>query len=151
MAEPSPWRAHAEIEIAAAPEKVFDAWLDPALAARFFAAGDTVVDDVAIDPREGGAFRLVMQEGAARFEHEGRYVVIERPRRLIFTWFSAGTDHRLSVVEVTFTPTAAGVLVRLDHEGLPDAERAERHQRGWGSILGKLSGVFSTEHEGAPL
>jgi uncharacterized protein YndB with AHSA1/START domain len=145
MAEPSPYRAYAEIEIAAAPAKVFDAWLDPGLAARFFAGGDTVVGEIAIDPREGGAFRLVMQDGAARFEHEGRYVVIERPRRLIFTWFSAGTDHRLSLVEVTFTPTAAGVRVRVEHEGLPDAERAGRHQRGWGTILAKLSRLFSAE------
>jgi uncharacterized protein YndB with AHSA1/START domain len=143
MAEPSPWRASAEIEIAAAPAAVFDAWLDPSLAALFFAAGDLAVREIVIDPREGGAFRLVMASESDEVIHEGRYVVIDRPRRLVLTWISPATDHRLSLVEVTFTPTPAGVRVRVEHEGLPDAERAGRHERGWGSILVKLSTFFS--------
>jgi uncharacterized protein YndB with AHSA1/START domain len=143
MAEPSPFKATAEIEIAATPEAVFDAWLDPSLAARFFAAGETVVRAIAIDPREGGAFRLVMGDESETFEHQGRYVVIDRPRRLVLTWISSGTDHRLSLVEITFTPTAAGVKVRVEHEGIPDAERAGRHQRGWETILIKLAHLFA--------
>jgi uncharacterized protein YndB with AHSA1/START domain len=141
MAERSLYRAHASIEIAAPPEAVFDAWLDPAIAARFFSAGETEVVEVEMDPREGGAFRLVMQGPAARFEHEGRYVLIDRPRRLIFTWVSDGTDHRLSLVTVTFTAIAAGVRVQVEHEGLPDTERAGRHEYGWGTILAKLAAL----------
>jgi len=143
MAEPSLFKASAEIEIGASPEAVFDAWLDPSLAARFFAAGETSVREIAIDPREGGAFRLVMAGASETFEHEGRYVVIDRPRRLILTWISSGTDHRLSLVEITFTPTAAGVRVRIDHEGIPDAERAGRHEGGWVTILAKLANLFA--------
>lgn len=139
MAEPPLYRAEASIDIAAAPEAVFDAWLDPAMAARFFAAGATEVAELELDPREGGAFRLVMQGDDGRFEHVGRYVLIDRPRRLIFTWVSEGTDHHLSLVTVTFTPTAAGVRVHVEHEGLPDAERAGRHEYGWGTIVAKLA------------
>src|SRR5579863_2549147 len=145
MAEATPYRASAEIEIAAAPEAVFDAWLDPGMAARFLAAGETHVGEIAIDAREGGAFRIVMRRpDDTRVDHHGRYVVIDRPRRLVFTWMSAATEQRLSLVEVTFTPTASGVRVRIDHEGLPDAERAGQHQGGWASILAKLAHLSLT-------
>jgi uncharacterized protein YndB with AHSA1/START domain len=143
MAEGPLYKAHASIEIAASPEAVFDAWLDPTIAARFFAAGETSVVELEMDPREGGVFRLVMQGPSTRFEHEGRYVLIDRPRRLIFTWTSEGTDHHLSLVTVNFTPLAGGVRVELEHEGLPDAERAGRHEYGWGTILAKLAGLKS--------
>jgi uncharacterized protein YndB with AHSA1/START domain len=138
MAEPSLHRATATVTIRTTPEAAFDAWLDPRQAARFLAANETTVGEFANDPRVGGAFRLVMQGDAAQFEHTGRYVVIDRPHRLVFTWISAGTDHRLSLVTVIFTPVPDGVRVDLEHEGIPDLERATRHQGGWASILRKL-------------
>ena len=82
-----------------------------------------------------------MEGAGERFEHSGRYVVIERPQRLVFTWISAGTDHRLSLVTLVFTPSSGGVRIDLEHEGIPDAERALRQERGWGSILGKLAAL----------
>jgi uncharacterized protein YndB with AHSA1/START domain len=139
VAERAPYRATASIEIAADPRAAFDAWLDPAKAARFLAAGETSVAEADIDPREGGAFRIVMQGPTERYEHHGRYVLIDPPRRLIFTWISAGTDWRLTLVTVRFTPIAEGVRIYLEHEGLPDAERAGRHQDGWRTILEKLA------------
>ena len=139
MAEAIALRATASIVVRAAPEKVFDAWLDPVKAAIFLAAGDTVARDVEIDAREGGAFRIVMSYQESGIEHRGRYVVIDRPRRLIFTWLSPGTEWRLSLVTVTFTEVQGGVRIDLEHEGLPNAEQAGRHQRGWGSILAKLA------------
>lgn len=141
MAEPSLYRAHAAVTIRTTPEAAFDAWLDPQRAAGFLAAGETSVAEFANDPREGGEFRLVMQGATGRFEHTGRYVLIDRPRRLVFTWISAGTDYRLSLVTVLFTRVGEGVRVDLEHEGIPDAERARRHESGWASILEKLSNV----------
>ncbi len=141
MARPSLYRAAASVLIRATPEAAFDAWLDPRLARQFLAAGDTTVAAFECDPREGGSFRLVMARAETRFEHEGRYVLIDRPRRLVFTWVSPGTDHRLSLVTVVFTPADGGVRLDLEHEGLPDDERAGRHQLGWTSILDKLAAL----------
>ncbi len=143
MASPSPYRIAASVDIRATPEAVFDAWLDPRRAALFMAANTTIVGQFENDPREGGAFRLVMRGDDQTFEHWGRYVVIDRPRRLIFTWISSGTDHHLSLVTVLFTPIDTGVRVDLEHDGLPDAERAGRHEGGWNSILKKLANLNS--------
>jgi uncharacterized protein YndB with AHSA1/START domain len=138
MAEPILLRATASVVIRAEPGELFDAWLDPTRAARFLAAGDMTVSEIELDPREGGEFRLVMRGERDAIEHRGRYVLIERPRRLIFTWVSPGTDWRLSLVSLVFTPVEDGVRIDLEHEGLPDAERMQRHRRGWGTILEKL-------------
>src|SRR5829696_8458978 len=48
-------------------EKAFDAWLSADRLARFLCAGDTHVESVEVDPRVGGAFRVVMAsaDGAA--------------------------------------------------------------------------------------
>jgi uncharacterized protein YndB with AHSA1/START domain len=139
MAMPSLHRVTATVMIHTTPEAAFDAWLDPRQAVRFLAANTTTVGEFVNDPREGGAFRLVMQGAGERFEHTGRYVVIDRPRRLVFTWISAGTDYRLSLVTVVFTPVGDGVRIDLEHEGIPDAERAAQHESGWASILRKLA------------
>lgn len=141
MARPSMQRATASVVIRTTPEAAFDAWLDPQQAARFLAPNTMTVGAFENDPREGGAFRLVMTAGTERIEHEGRYVLIDRPHRLIFTWVSAGTDHRLSLVTVAFTPVEGGVRVDLEHEGIPDQERAGRHERGWATILDKLANL----------
>jgi len=142
MAAPSLHRASATVTVLATPEAAFDAWLDPHQAARFLAANATTVGEFVNDPREGGTFRLVMHDAGERFEHTGRYVVINRPRRLVFTWVSAGTDHRLSLVTIRFTPVDGGVRIDLEHEGIPDAERAKRHEGGWASILRKLAALY---------
>jgi uncharacterized protein YndB with AHSA1/START domain len=139
MATHNPQRATASVVIRAAPEAVFDAWLDPRMATRFLAPDPLDVAEFENEPREGADFRLVMQAEGRRIEHAGRYVVIDRPRRLIFTWISPGTDQLLSLVTVLFIPVDGGVRIDLEHEGLPDAERAARHAGGWRSILDQLA------------
>ena len=132
-------RATASVTIRTTPERAFDAWLDPATARRFLAGGDDYqVSIFENDPREGGAFRLDMSDGQKVHVHEGQYVVIDRPNRLVFTWISAGVDLRLSLVTITFTPVAEGVRLDLEHEGIPDDARADAHRGGWISILTKL-------------
>ena len=145
MAEPILRRATASVEIEASPEAVFDAWLDPKIASRFMTGGLMTSAEAKIDPREGGAFSILMTDGQRRVPHEGRYVLIERPRRLIFTWISAGTDERLSLVTVRFTPTALGVCVDLEHEGLPGDGAVANHTQGWTSILRKLAATIGTD------
>ena len=69
--------------------------------------------------------------------HTGEYRVIDRPRRLVFTWFSPHTDRRDTLVTVDFMPQAEQTEVVITHEMLPEAER-EGHRRGWTGALDKL-------------
>jgi uncharacterized protein YndB with AHSA1/START domain len=96
------------------------------------------VSSLDVDPRIGGAFRLVMSSARGDVEHRGRYLEIDRPNRLRFTWNSPATNGEDTEVTVTFEAVDDATRVTLVHIGLTDAEQRKRHQAGWQSILEKL-------------
>lgn len=127
--------------IAAPPGTVFDAWLDPAMLARFMTPGpDMTVPRAETDPRVGGRFDIVMKAGDQEIPHWGHYRVIARPERLEFTWVSPYTPGEESVVTLTFRAVEGGTEVTLDHVRLPTEESRDNHQAGWSRILETLAG-----------
>ena len=91
------------------------------------------------DPREGGEFRIVMVRDQSDLLHRGTYREIDRPSRLVFTWSSPATDHRDSVVTVTFEPLESGsTVVEIHQVGLPDEESRAGHTEGWSDALAEL-------------
>ena len=71
--------------LAAPRERVFAAWLNPALVAQFMRPGPTSTTTAELDPRVGGTFRIVMTHGDLSTEHTGEYLIIDPPSRLSFT------------------------------------------------------------------
>ena len=123
-------------EIAASPEDLFDAWLDAESLSAWMKPRDIRETHAETDPREGGAFRVVMvRDDEHSVVHTGMYRVIDRPRRLVFTWVSPHTDFRDSVVTVTFEPTGASTVVQIHQAGLPSAAEQAGHIDGWSSAL----------------
>jgi uncharacterized protein YndB with AHSA1/START domain len=130
--------ARASLVIGRAAEPLFDAWLDPTVATRFLSPLPLQPGDVTINPREGGGFSITMHADGEDLPHSGRYVVIDRPRRLVFTWVSHATEFRLSLVTVEFTPVDGGTRLDITHEGLSEAMQGP-HTGGWTAILEKLA------------
>ena len=123
-------------EIAASPEDLFDAWLDPDSMSAWMKPRDIRETHAENDPREGGSFRIVMvRNDDDSVVHTGMYRVIDRPRRLVFTWVSPHTDFRDSVVTVTFEPAGASTVVQIHHVGLPSAAEQAGHTDGWNSAI----------------
>jgi uncharacterized protein YndB with AHSA1/START domain len=124
---------------ATSPERVFDAWLNPAIARRFlFATPTGEMVRVDIDARVGGKFLIVRRSDGDDVEHVGEYLVIERPRRLVFTFAVPKFSTQFTQVTIEIAATAGGCTLTLTHEGvLP--EWAERTQEGWGMILNGLN------------
>lgn len=117
-------------------EQVFAAWLDAASLATWMCPEGTR-STAALEPRVGGAFRIVMDHGDEQVEHTGTYLAIEPPARLSFTWISPYTDMLPSIVTVELHARGSGTEVVLTHERLPQ-RHVEAHQKGWGEILRKL-------------
>jgi len=120
------------------PERVFDAWLDAQQAAKWlFATPTGTMVKAQSDPRVGGRYVFVDRRDGEDVEHMGEYLVIERPRRLVFTFSVPKFSKDPTRVSIEIVPRGNGCELTLTHEGvLP--EYADRTQGGWSKILGGL-------------
>ncbi|MEP2531005.1 SRPBCC domain-containing protein [Shimia sp.] len=127
-----------------APERVFDAWLDPVMMQKFLVPGPGMtVPEASNDPRVGGRFRVIMKapdvdEG---WPHEGEYLEIDRASRLRFTWVSPYSQED-SEVTLDLEPNEGGTDLTLTHVRFPSQESRDNHEGGWTLILQSLEGAL---------
>lgn len=125
--------------IAAPREQVFNAWLDSEGMAHWMRAGAFDDSIVTVDARVGGGFRVVMMpKDREPVEHWGKYLRIEPPTLLSFTWISKNTDRWPSEVTIEFHERGTGTELVLTHRGLPE-KAVNGHRAGWTEILEGLA------------
>ena len=115
--------------------KVFDAWINPTSVKTWLADGE----DIVIDPRVGGLFYLEMPWQQKIYPHYGRYITINSPRVLEFTWVSEGTHGKESVVKIELKDDGGKTHLTLTHDGLPDENEVKNHHGGWSQFLNSLT------------
>jgi uncharacterized protein YndB with AHSA1/START domain len=129
------------VKVEAPPETVFEYFTDPSKLVRWMG------DQATLDPRPGGICRFEING----VWMAGRYVEVDFPRRLVFTWgwetaqFEVGEQS--TTVEVSFTPESDSTIVRLAHTRLPQVAVAF-HGAGWRHYLGRLATAASGEDPG---
>ncbi len=127
--------------IKASPEKVFNAWLDPKMLARFMQPGpDMTVPKASSDATVGGGFEIVMRAGDQDIPHKGTYREISPHDRIVFTWESAFSPAE-SEVTLDLRPDGAGTHITLTHVTFYDEETRDNHNGGWMNILATLASV----------
>jgi len=120
---------------AASAERVFDAWLEPDRARAFlFATPTGTIVRAEIDARVGGRFCFVDRRGGDDVEHVGTYEIIDRPRKLVFTFAVPQFSSEHTRVTIDITPRGTGCELTLTHEGVL-SDFAERTGQGWTMIL----------------
>jgi len=124
--------------IAASAKDLFDAWLDAEAMSAWMTPKPSKRAEVTLDARVGGQFEIVMHGEHGTVPHRGVYRVIDRPRRLVFTWNSPYAGENGSLVTVEFLARAGGTEIVLTHEKLPSAEAVAQHREGWSAILENL-------------
>jgi uncharacterized protein YndB with AHSA1/START domain len=128
--------------LAAAPDRVFDAWLDPKALMQIFRMSPTDEADAVTDPRVGGRFLLTLKSKNT-YPHTGEYLVVDRPHKLVFTWFSKGTDLAETKVTIELKPAkGGGTELTLTHVGLTEKQVAS-HEGGWTAIVGNLEKMLA--------
>jgi uncharacterized protein YndB with AHSA1/START domain len=125
--------------------KVFDAWLDPGTLAKFILPMPGMENSqVENEAREGGEFTIIMQVGDSKILHTGKYIEIDRPHKLTFTWESPESADN-SIVTLNFTELNDGKTnIELTQVKFIDEKRRLNHQGGWGNILSKLNEVINS-------
>lgn len=128
----------------ASAERVYDAWLDPAKMRRFLfttATGEVVRCEV--DARVGGKYVIVDRRDGEDLLHEGTYLELERPHRIVFTLrvpkFSSDEDR----ISIRIAPLGQGCELTLTTETAD--EWAEDTQLGWAMILDVLGEMLPAE------
>ena len=126
----------------APPEQVFSAWLDPQMIGKWMFGPDLRDEEVvslSLDARVGGSFSFVVRRQGENVDHIGKYIEIDQPGRLVFSWGIAGVSGDESRVVIDIVPLASGCELSLIHEMHAEWEDyAERVEAGWSLMLDVL-------------
>jgi len=124
--------------IPAPTENVFDVWIDPKSPGGPWHGSERLILNIVVD----GLFYFAVNHEGRTWPHYGRFVRIERPHRVEYTWVSEATKGVESVVDVTFEPRGDQCEVTLRHSGIPDDKMGRQHQEGWTWVLSMLAERF---------
>lgn len=127
----------------APPERVFEAWLDPAQVSRWMGPRGVQAEVVKLEPHVGGAYDILMHTpDNSNPRVTGAYREIKRHSRLVFTW-TWMKEMQETLVTLTFKPAGSGTDMTLQHTGFPNAERRDSHNNGWSGSFDKLAEVLA--------
>jgi uncharacterized protein YndB with AHSA1/START domain len=130
-----------EREMAHSREKVWRALTEGALIEQWLMKNDFA-------PVVGHPFKYRMELSAEQKQGwdgviDCEVLVVEPGEKLAYSWSTMGLP---TVVTFTLTPTAAGVLLRMEQSGFgAENDRAFQGAKyGWQNFLGKLEGVAAS-------
>jgi uncharacterized protein YndB with AHSA1/START domain len=132
-------------QIPAPSSAVFDVWLDAKSPGGPWYGAERTILNAVVD----GLFYSAVKHEGKNWAHYGRFIRIERPSLVEYTWVSEATQGMEAVVAVTCEPCGEETLVTLRHSGVPDDEMGRRHAEGWGWVLSMLAQSFAAKSFGA--
>lgn len=118
-------------------EDVFDAWTSAEVIRRWFKPGqDWGTPSADVDLRVGGTVWVVMRApDGAEVGARGEYTVIERPRRLAFTWTFDDDPSNQQMIELEFTEEDGATTVLFVNSNISNEERRNQQYGGWQACL----------------
>jgi len=128
----------------AAPDLVFDQWLDPESLQEWMCPRPVRVIDVTVEPHVGGVVRIDVDDSGTRVLISGQFLTIDRPNLLRFTWANSNWPDPTSesVVNVSFEPVGDDeTLMSIEHSLLPPAE-FESFDAGWMLTVEQLAAML---------
>ncbi len=137
----------AEIQIAAPPERVFQALSDPGQLKRWFTSPECPAKSWEFDPRVEGAYHYESESssiainGVTQFKCHGHITEYNPPKVLAYTWYANWHDDstRQTLVRWELTPRTDGTHVKVTHSGLSNLPIARQdYSGGWPEVVASL-------------
>lgn len=125
--------------IDATPAEVFEAWIDPTGPVSPWSG---VAKAIVNPPKVDGLFYSMYRLEDRQMAHYRRFIALEKPRRIQYTWVSEATRGFESLVTLTLEPLGDKTVVQINHANLPDDDGGRRHQQAHGYLLARMSSHF---------
>ncbi len=136
-----------EIHIAAPPERVFQALIDPKQVRQWWTGDQCPIESFAMEAKAGGRWHYETKQGTyevngvTKFHCDGEVLEYDPPRRLAYSWFANWQDDpkARTVVRWELTPKAGGTQVKMTHSGLAKLPIARKdYSGGWPGLIAQL-------------
>lgn len=136
-----------EIHIAAPPERVFQALIDPQQVMAWWTSDECPIESFSMEPRKGGRWRYDSQpsainvNGVSKFHCDGEVLAYDPPRLLSYTWIANWHEDKAqrTVVRWELTPKSGGTLIKLTHSGLANLAASRKdYSGGWTGVIERL-------------
>lgn len=127
--------------IDAQPDEVYEVWLDKTSPGSPWFG----VPKVILNPKIDGLFYSMYQIEGREIAHYGRFITLEKSRKLQYTWVSEATYGIESLLTILFEPVDGRTQVSVNHSNVPDDEGGHRHQHAWGFVLTRMASHFKGE------
>ena len=131
----------------AAPDVVFDEWLDSESLAEWMCPRPSRCVAVTVEPRVGGTLRFDVDNLGTSVLITGQFLAIERPHLLRFTWTNSDWPDPtvVSVVNVAFAPAGDDeTLLSIEHSLIPP-DRFDDFQNGWVGVCDQLAAFLRSK------
>ena len=136
-----------EIHIAAPPERIFQALIDPRQVMQWWTDQNCQIESFALEPRPGGRWSYDTRHselninGVTKFHCDGEVLEYDPPRVLAYTWIANWHDRPAQPTAVRWELAASkgGTLVRVTHSGLAELPVARKdYSGGWPGVVEQL-------------
>ncbi len=140
----------------ASPERIFDAFTDPAQLMEWWWPNGFSCPAAEVDLRVGGTYRIAMKwpgsiPAEQQFSHYlgGEYYEIDRPHRLVMSGRAVNDEEGelfATLIEITLEPCEGGTALTMRQsyfEPMPPAEALAGAEQGWSEQLDKLERLLS--------
>ena len=140
--------------INASPDKVYQAWTDPALLTQWFTPAPYTTPSAELDVRVGGSNLVVMRgPDGNEFPNRGVYLEVEKNKKLVITdafvkaWEPSAKP--FMVMDLTFEDLGNGktkYTAKVNHWSVEDRQAHERmgFHEGWGKATDQLEALLAS-------
>jgi uncharacterized protein YndB with AHSA1/START domain len=135
-----------EREFQASPERVYEAWTNPELLQKWWGPEGVTIPDLTLDVREGGSWITTFHsDKMGKRVVSGKYISLEPPGRLVFTWgwLDNGKRGHETEVEIVLAKLNNGTKMTLTQKIFVETEHRDNHGFGWSSSFNKLDELLA--------
>lgn len=121
-------------------QTLFDAWSKPEQLKQWFCPGEVLVNEINLDFRVGGDYRIVIQypDGGEQHIALGEYTEIDEPNKIVFSFNWETKQLNGMLVTLLFEPSIKGCKMTLIHDRFVDEHTRDLHMEGWNGSFHKL-------------